>query len=57
MASPFFKKNSRMKKAKHSTIMVISNDQRTETMRVNSWLLHNMKPTFIALTASQQHWP
>ncbi len=50
MTSPFFKKNSRMKKAKHSTIMVISNDQRTETMRVNSWLLHNMKPTFIALT-------
>ena len=50
MTSPFSKKNSRMKKSKHSTIMVISNDQRTETMRVNNWLLHNMKPTIIALS-------
>lgn len=30
--------------------MVISDNQRTETMRVNSWLLHNMKPTIIALS-------
>lgn len=31
--------------------MVISDEQRTETMRVNNWLLHHSKPTIIALSA------
>lgn len=31
--------------------MVISDEQRTETMRVNNWLLHHSKPTILALSA------
>ncbi|WP_162845170.1 M23 family metallopeptidase [Hydromonas duriensis] len=40
-----------MKKTKYATIMVVSDEQRTETFRVNTWLLRHSKQALLTLAA------